>query len=276
MDSEFVLPQVAFDAFGFTKHQSAEDYAEFWQDDIEQIKSIQGDDSTARAVAEHLTHRVCSVPDVAAAGGDISEARFPDMCAKQLKIYVDWSGWNESQMNMRRNVAREEYDRALSDWVKTVDLKWEQTRSRSEAHCTVDFARLDGNTLAWSHLANNTCGKGFQQRYDIRRWTRHYFYLVALHELGHLLGLPHNRGNFIMNPYIVTQLDGLTNNDITRARDLGYGAPETPPKPEPPSPNPVRIVIPESVVTVDGKRAGVLRFHPDASQPDSGGSEWDV
>ena len=267
--SEFTLPPVAMNAFNSTGIGSVDEYAAFWSDDIETIKQLHGDDDTDRAVAEHLTHRCCNVPDMSPAGGEMPEARFPDTCAKELRIYVAWNDWRQDAMGISRQAASDEFDRALSDWQQTVDLRWRQTTSSRDAHCSVEFARLTGNTLAWSHLANNTCGTGFRQRYDVRRWTRQYFYLVVLHELGHLLGLPHKSGHYIMNPYIVTQLDGLTENDITRARNLGYGAPESERKPD------SSIVIPDTPVFQNGSKVGVLRFHPETTNT-GGGGQWDV
>ncbi len=257
------MHEVANRALSFTG-LSKNNYRSFWSDDITDLADKLG--GVNPAIEEHLMNRCCSVPDVAGANGEIAEARFPELCSQKLQLRIDWDNWS-GRMGITKRTFEEQFDRALKDWMEHVNLKWHLTTSRA-AHCTVDFGHLDGNTLAWSHLANNTCGKGFQQRYDIRSWTSHYLYLVALHELGHLLGLPHNRGNYIMNPYMIRGLDGLTQNDVDRAVRLGYGPAERP-DPEPPVPG-TTVKINDSPVLVGGKQVGVLRFIPDASTPDLG------
>jgi hypothetical protein len=51
------------------------------------------------------------------------------------------------------------------------------------AKCYVSWQGLGGSTLAWSHLADNSCSDDKKQRYDIRRWSKHQFYqTVSLEE----------------------------------------------------------------------------------------------
>ena len=271
--AEFEIPAVALKALSFTGFDNLDDYADYWNEDLtNRLRDWDGEPADIRAAAvDHLTNRCCSVPDVAAAGGEIAFARWPDACAKELRIYVNWNGWNPRLMSMGVDDARQQFKRAMAAWTSSVDLVWTMTANKSQAHCEVDWARLSGNTLAWSHLANNSCRLRASQRYDHRRWTPHYFYLVVLHELGHLLGLPHQRGNYIMNPSIVTSLDGLTESDIQRARDLGYGKPDR----RDPEPSPGRVTIPETPVMIDGQPAGVLKFEPTNTHTPTGGT-WDV
>lgn len=277
----FELPGVALKALELSK-LSVDQYAEFWRPDIDaklsEWRVNEGprskedeDEDTLAAISDHLTNRVCSVPDREAAGGGIAFARWPPSCSASIKIHVNWHGWSDRAMGMRKEDGREQFQRALDSWMKNVDLRWSQTAKQSEAHCEVDWEKLSGNTLAWSHLANGSCGLKASQRYDVRDWNPQYFYLVVLHELGHLLGLHHNSGRYVMNPSIVGSLDGLTKNDIDRARSLGYGAPDV----DVPTPGPSRIHIPDTPVIVDGREAGKLKFVPDGGGGDAPGG-WDV
>ncbi len=181
---------------------------------------------------------VCGVSNLDDRGYARSEARFPDHCDKRIGIWLneaDYPGSGVMGLNFEQFGTI--YGRAMSAWNETVDLRL-QFADRGEAICQVDFANLQGSTLAWSHLADNTCSRNKQQRYDHRHWGEHLLYLTALHELGHLIGLGHRNGNYIMNPTILTGLDGLTSHDITRARNLGYGAPTGPTPDPPPTPTP--------------------------------------
>ncbi len=190
--------------------------------------------------AAHISARKCSVPDQAVGlFGMIAEARIPPNCQGEYRIRIRWDDYPGSgTMGLDKEAFQKQFLRAMDDWYKAIGLK--MVESSENPHCVVDFASLAGSTLAWSHLANNSCGSGKQQRYDHRRWTEHLAYLTILHELGHLLGLPHRSGNYIMNPSILTRLEGLTERDVADAIRLGYpGAPDPGPDPEPePEPEP--------------------------------------
>jgi Ca2+-binding RTX toxin-like protein len=55
-------------------------------------------------------------------------------------------------------------------------------------------------------------------------WTPHSFFLVALHEIGHALGLDHETANLaVMNPYYNSSLNSLQTDDISGMRAV-YGA----------------------------------------------------
>ena len=200
----------------------------------------------------HMQGRSCGCPDFAEDGLEIAEANWPSSCRHDIKIRLDLRRYSSSRMGLSSETFRQQYVRALNDWNKEVDLKLSLVPRADQARVYVTLDALSGSTLAWSHLANNSCGRK-EQRYDIRRWSAHMLYLTVLHEVGHLIGLPHRTGNFIMNPSIITSLRGLTTTDIQRARNLGYGAPDRPdPDPDPTGPN-----LSMEIVTKDGERLSV-------------------
>jgi hypothetical protein len=205
-----------------------ERYQRFYADDIDPIarklhgRKLLADGLLGPATIQHLMNRRCDTPDFASDGTIIEEANWPGSCRHSIKIWFDWSTWNESQQGFSVATAKAEYAKALREWNLVCDLTLELVEDRSEARVVVRCEPLAGSTLAWSHLANNDCG-GKEQRFDIRRWTLHVFFLTVLHEVGHLIGLPHTAGNFVMNPSIIESLPGLTASDKSRAIALGYG-----------------------------------------------------
>ena len=170
-------------------------------------------------------------------------ARFPDPCRRRILIYADPNVWaGEHRMGMDFGTFVQNIQRAADDWAAVCGLRFVISTNRADlepAHVYLKPSHEFGqNVLADSHLADGSCGDHFRQRYDIRRWTVHLLYLTALHELGHLLGLRHKNGPFVMNPTILTRLQGLTQDDIKRAVAL-YGPPLEDPDPDPdPEPDP--------------------------------------
>lgn len=165
-------------------------------------------------------------------------ARFPDACRKRILLFMDRRRWpGDARMGMTFEQFLAIYRRAANRWGQVAGLRFVVSIDLADldpAHCYVTFHNFQNDVLADSHLANGTCGDHFRQRYDWRIWSEHLLYLTVLHELGHLLGLVHKNGNFVMNPRILTNLPDLTKNDISRAVSL-YGPPLT--DPEEPEPN---------------------------------------
>lgn len=189
-----------------------------------------------------LRQERCGVSDNPYAINDIAEANWPESCRFNLGIFVDWDDFPNSGMGISLQEAKTEYNRALNKWnsVIGINMFMVDTASHSDRKCSVDFDNLSGSTLAWSNLATNSCSNNKQQRYDIRNWSPLMFYKVAIHELGHLIGLQHKSGPYIMNPSIQSGVDDLTSNDIERAKQLGYSEPTNPnPNPIPPVPTPI-------------------------------------
>jgi len=202
-------------------------------------RKMKADGKVAMVTANHLlTARTCGAPDIqrASDGQVIAEANIPKTCRVDYKIYFDQGRWTSS-LNLSKVRAKEIFAEALNEWNRNVGVRLSLTNTMGPAHTVAKWEKLSGSTLAWSHLANDSCAMNQEQRYDIRNWSEHMFYLVVLHEVGHLIGLPHRSGNYVMNPSIITSLETLTKNDITRARDLGYNGPLDPPPEDPYGPD---------------------------------------
>lgn len=186
---------------------------------------------------EDVAGRNCDCPDF---NGHhvIADARWPPGCT-DIPIYLDLENL-PTDMRLTRQEIVKTFTWAADTWNRAADLTLYLTNDRTKAACLVRFEPQTGSTLAWSSLANNTCSQDKQQRYDIRAWSLQTFRQTVLHELGHLIGLNHMRGDYVMNPTILTQIYGLTPTDKLRAVNLGYGAPLEPPtpKPTPPIPTP--------------------------------------
>lgn len=140
-------------------------------------------------------------------------ANIPPGCRAEYRLYVDFRGGPI--------VGRDVFLLALAHWAEHVEVGFLLVGPDESPHCRVRFEELSGSILAWSHLADNTCRAGKEQRYDIRGWSRHLFFLTVVHEIGHLMGLVHMAGT-VMNPGILTHLKGLTQGDLDQAVQLGY------------------------------------------------------
>lgn len=234
---------------------SLSQYQDFYMEDLQEIacdhnsQIIPG--QMCACTSHHIMQRRCSVLDNKNMAQE--EARIPPSCADPYLIYMDWNSF--SNTGLTRQQAENQFLRAFGGetgsgegWANFIDLQFRFTNDRTVAHCLVDWARLSGSILAWSNLANNTCSKSQQQRYDIRGWSEHLLFLTVLHELGHLLGLGHLGGNYIMNPSILTQLSGLTPTDISRARGLGYGP--APDRPDPVPTNDGLLIIKDNELRI--------------------------
>lgn len=184
------------------------------------------------------------------------DARWPDHCL-DIGIFFDWDTWHPN-LGLSQDEFYDLFTEALNIWNSKLKVHLYLTDYHHEAKVVAEFATLAGNTLAWSHLADGDCSDDKVQQYDRREWYPQLFKQTVLHEVGHLLGLSHKRGDYVMNPTIITTIYGLTQDDIARARALGYqprttdpNQPPTPPvtknppppKPEVPQMNFVEILL---------------------------------
>jgi hypothetical protein len=207
---------------------------------------------TPGTMTDHLAGRTCNVPDRLT---DLP-ANWPETCRQGLGLYIDWTGYRSAAtMGMTQAEAADVFTEALDAWNAALDLRLYIEPDLATAKTYVSWRSLGGSTLAWSHLADNTCSDTKSQRYDLRRWTKRQLKQTIIHECGHLIGLGHaSPRDFpaVMSPTINLSINGLTAGDISRARRLGYD-------PAPTSPPPGRGFV-GSITLTDGTQINALRI----------------
>lgn len=206
-------------------------YMEFFPYDLDLLVSkhhgrpkAKLDGDAGPAFMELMEQPRCDFPDYLAAGKQ--EANWPKGCRGKLKFGRDFNdapGLNKKDTDKAFWAACNNWTQALSDLVMS---------SMEVGDTAVDiYAKLKalrGSTLAWSYLAQNSCNVTLDQRYNTKvDWTIVYLATVATHEIGHAIGLPHNRDrDALMYPSIHQRSLGRigypNKTDLNQAKGLGY------------------------------------------------------
>jgi hypothetical protein len=181
-------------------------------------------------------------------------AKWPG-AAPTIPWFLDTSGYKGQ---FSADVIRKAYATAWKAWADVFEITTPEATSNAEALVRAHFARIDGqySVLAWSELANNT-NQPKTQRYDnTEPWTLEWepgngipLITVAIHEIGHVLGLDHDssNANAIMRPSVSRSLPRPTERDFQRLAGLGYKRRTTPPPtpvPDPPPVNGLQLPLP--------------------------------
>lgn len=134
---------------------------------------------------------------------------------------------------------------AFDDWTAHANIQFQQVSSIAGATIKFTLSAIDGlnNTLGTGgssyYLSLTGLNKGFEGKFDFdsgENWHQSggkvvsdggvNLFAVALHEIGHVIGLGHyDSGSAIMNSYLSPGLTDLTASDIDGIQYL-YGAPK--------------------------------------------------
>ena len=179
-------------------------------------------------------------------------AKWPG-AAPAIPWHIDPAGYRGP---MTDDQLRDVFRRAWAAWAAVIEIDPTPAPSAEAAFVRSHFAPVDGpsNVLAWSELADDT-NRPKTQRYDSGdNWTDSEdsptppgidLVRVAIHEIGHVIGLGHDAGgaDAIMRPSYSPRLPKPTARDVQRMVALGYrkrtGPPPSPPSPPPPDPPPI-------------------------------------
>jgi hypothetical protein len=140
-------------------------------------------------------------------------------------------------------------------------VPWGSPNQPTNVSSHFQFIDGPGNVLAWSELADGT-KRTLTQRYDDEKWSREAksgrisMKQVAMHEIGHALGLQHDANNSgsLMAPVLNSKIDEPTSRDFQRLYALGYDRRVAPPSPKGPKLIPLPVLIKESDL-IDAIRA---------------------
>lgn len=162
----------------------------------------------------------------------------------RLTCYLNAAGYRGS---LGADALRAAWAMAWAEWAKVIVIDPVMVQQFSGAMVRAEFARIDGSSgvLAWSHLANNTNGPK-DQRYDSgEAWVITPLgatppsngidlLRVMMHEIGHMIGLPHGPSGSLLQPMYSRSVGEVTKVDADRAVALGYARRTAPPAPPPP------------------------------------------
>jgi predicted Zn-dependent protease len=91
---------------------------------------------------------------------------------------------------------------AFSEWASVAPLKFTETANDTKANIRIVLANISQGGLGYPPYANEPCNElaGLLVIRPIANPAGDAYYCLALHEMGHVLGLGHVRSDNVMNP----------------------------------------------------------------------------
>lgn len=123
---------------------------------------------------------------------------------------------------------------AFQDWSDVANIEFMQVEdpggapgATQESDIRMFFGNITGGTIGWAYFPTSfpsgTAGDILLDSVLPSFFNQNGFKALALHEIGHAIGLDHNPGPQIMNPSLGNSLFTLQPDDINGARQI-YGA----------------------------------------------------
>jgi hypothetical protein len=171
----------------------------------------------------------------------IEAANWPGSCRNDLKfnmLFTSLPGLDDQETTTAFTVMCNIWTRCVDDLKIRI---WREQQDAQKLDIYAEKMPLPGGTLAWSYLARNTCQVSLQQKYDTTvRWSLAQLVATATHEVGHALGMNHNRqSGSLLYPSITSALINRWGwpaaIDLTQMQRLGYQVSDT--TPERPTPH---------------------------------------
>jgi predicted Zn-dependent protease len=100
------------------------------------------------------------------------------------------------------NCSKQSIRNALSEWESAAPLKFIETTNNDQANIKIAIAEISQSGLGYPPYPNEPCKDlaGLLIIKPIQNPTCDSYYYLALHEIGHVLGLGHVSSNNVMNP----------------------------------------------------------------------------
>ncbi|NCA77253.1 MAG: matrixin family metalloprotease [Alphaproteobacteria bacterium] len=98
--------------------------------------------------------------------------------------------------------SKESVRKALLEWASVAPLKFAETTNNEKADIRIAIADISQGGLGYPPFTNEPCKElaGLCVIRPIANATCDSYYCLALHEIGHILGLGHILSNNVMNP----------------------------------------------------------------------------